>query len=125
MDRPICSVMRNQWRGGRARHRPCLPKPLQFTREAPVSLCRRNGIVAAKVKDESRFDHRTMVLVQTQRRSGTGLRNRLTDAIPEISLPSGRGAASTRAARGHRAAKLMRKTLDLSMRTVYFLSWRK
>src|SRR3954447_17228824 len=86
MDRPICSVMRNQWRGGRARHRPCLPKPLQFTREAPVSLCRRNGIVAAKVKDESRFDLSTMVLVQTQRRSGTGLRSRLTDAIPEISV---------------------------------------
>src|SRR4029079_1623994 len=85
-DPPFCPVGRNQWSGGRARHRPCLPKPLQLTNEAFVSFYRRNGIVAAKMKDETRSDHKTIVLLQTQWPSGRELRGRIMYAIPEIAF---------------------------------------
>ena len=65
-DPPFCPVGRDRWRGGQARHRPCLPKPMQLTNEAQVRFHRRNGVVAAKMEDETRSDHRTIILLQIQ-----------------------------------------------------------
>jgi hypothetical protein len=65
-DSPFCPVGRDRRSGGRAHHRPCLPKPLQLTNEARVRVHRRNGVVAAKMADETRSDHRTIILLQIQ-----------------------------------------------------------
>ena len=65
-DPPFCPVGRDRWSGGRARHRTCFPKPLQLTNEAQVRVHRRNGVVAAKLENETRSDHRTIVLLQIQ-----------------------------------------------------------
>src|SRR6476646_3907536 len=65
-DPPICAVGPDRWSGSRARHRPCLPKPLQLTNKAQVRVHRRNGVVAAKMEDETRSDHRPLILLQIQ-----------------------------------------------------------
>ena len=65
-DPPICAVGPDRWSGSRARHRPCLPKPLQLTNKAQVRVHRRNGVVAAKMEDETRSNHRPIILLQIQ-----------------------------------------------------------
>src|ERR1700722_19609384 len=47
------------------------PKPLQLTNEAQVRVHRRNGVVTAKLENETRSDHRTIVLLQIQEASGS------------------------------------------------------
>jgi hypothetical protein len=41
-------------------------EPLQLTNEAQVRVHRRNGVVVAKMEDETRSDHRTIILLQIQ-----------------------------------------------------------